>query len=137
MISDYGSGCQSLLSTSMNGFRKHWRIGRLCRFFISGRERMESPSNYRSYFGNRCWGAGTGIGQILFPYVRKGAGFKLGKSKLRKENLPDDQLVAGQIRDWKVFRIDTIINIKKIWHFRIWSRMVTMDWQAVGVWSKM
>ena len=40
-------------------------------------------------------------------------------------------------RDWQVFRIDTIINIKKIWHFRIWSRMVTMDWQAVGVWSKM
>lgn len=35
------------------------------------------------------------------------------------------------------FRIDAIINIKKIWHFRIWSRMVTMDWQAVGVWSKM
>ena len=21
--------------------------------------------------------------------------------------------------------------LKKIWHFRIWSRMVTMDWQAV------
>lgn len=65
--------------------------------FISGRGKNGNPpSNYRSYFG-KLLGAGTGIGQILFPYVRKGAaGFKLGKPKTEGRNLPDDQLVAGQ-----------------------------------------
>ena len=62
-------------------------------FYFRKGKNGNPPSNYRSYFG----GAGTGIGQILFPYVCKGAaGFKLGKSKTEGRNLPDDQLVAGQ-----------------------------------------
>lgn len=66
-------------------------------FYFRKGKNGNPPSNYRSYFGGKLLGAGTGIGQILFPYVRKGAaGFKLGKSKTEGRNLPDDQLVAGQ-----------------------------------------
>ena len=83
----------------MNGFRKHWRIrtDRMPIIFISGRERMEIHRAITVLISGKLLGAGTGIGQILFPYVRKGAaGFKLGKSKTEGRNLPDDQLVAGQ-----------------------------------------
>lgn len=64
--------------------------------FPEGKE-WKSTEQLPFLFRGKLLGAGTGIGQILFPYVRKGAaGFKLGKSKTEGRNLPDDQLVAGQ-----------------------------------------
>ena len=60
-------------------------------------KKWKSTEQLPFLFRGKLLGAGTGIGQILFPYVRKGAaGFKLGKSKTEGRNLPDDQLVAGQ-----------------------------------------
>lgn len=66
-------------------------------YFISGRERMEIHRAITVLISGETAGSRYRIGQILFPYVRKGAaGFKLGKSKTEGRNLPDDQLVAGQ-----------------------------------------
>ncbi len=66
-------------------------------FYFRKGKNGNPPSNYRSYFGGKLLGEGTGIGQILFPYVRKGAaGSNLGKSELRQEHVQNDQLVAGK-----------------------------------------
>lgn len=66
-------------------------------YFYFRKGKWKSTEQLPFLFRGKLLGAGTGIGQILFPYVRKGAaGFKLGKSKTEGRNLPDDQLVAGQ-----------------------------------------
>lgn len=104
-------------------------------FYFRKGKNGNPPSNYRSYFGGSCWEKVPGTDKYyLHMFAKEQPDLNWENEKLRQKlyemiNWWLDKGLSG-------FRIDAIINIKKISISLILSRMQRTDWLPATRWLK-